>query len=228
MTTAIIVAAGKSERMGGKTDKAFLSLGPKPVLAYSLMTMDQHAGVDDVVLVVRREQLLAAQGLVQMFGCRKVRKIVPGGATRLASVRNGLEACDPDETRYVLVHDGARPCVTHQIVADCLASAKKNGSGVAASRMVDSVKTAGRTGVVSGSLDREKIWTVQTPQAFRFDLLRRAVAALDDKDPRVTDESSAVELLGEEVRLVQSATPNPKVTVPEDLVTAARLLGVSV
>lgn len=228
MTTAIIVAAGKSERMGGKTDKAFLSLGPKPVLAYSLMTMDQHAGVDDIVLVVRREQLLAAQGLVQMFGCRKVRKIVPGGATRLASVRNGLEACDPDETRYVLVHDGARPCVTHQIVADCLASAKKNGSGVAASRMVDSVKTAGRTGVVSGSLDREKIWTVQTPQAFRFDLLRRAVAALDDKDPRVTDESSAVELLGEEVRLVQSATPNPKVTVPEDLVTAARLLGVSV
>ena len=228
MTTAIIVAAGKSERMGGKTDKAFLSLGPKPVLAYSLMTMDQHAGVDDIVLVVRREQRLAAQGLVQMFGCRKVRKIVPGGATRLASVRNGLEACDPDETRYVLVHDGARPCVTHQIVADCLASAKKNGSGVAASRMVDSVKTAGRTGVVSGSLDREKIWTVQTPQAFRFDLLRRAVAALDDKDPRVTDESSAVELLGEEVRLVQSATPNPKVTVPEDLVTAARLLGVSV
>lgn len=228
MTTAIIVAAGKSERMGGKTDKAFLSLGPKPVLAYSLMTMDGHAGVDDVVLVVRREQLLAAQGLVQMFGCRKVRKIVPGGATRLASVRNGLAACDPDETRFVLVHDGARPCVTHQIVADCLASAKKNGSGVAAARMVDSVKTATRAGVVSGSLDREKVWTVQTPQAFRFDLLSRAVAALDDKDPRVTDESSAVELLGGEVRLVQSATPNPKVTVPEDLVTAARLLGVSV
>lgn len=228
MTTAIIVAAGKSERMGGKTDKAFLSLGPKPVLAYSLMTLDGHAGVDDVVLVVRREQLLAAQGLVQMFGCRKVRKIVPGGATRLASVRNGLAACDPDETRYVLVHDGARPCITHQIVADCLASARKNGSGVAASKMVDSVKTATRAGVVSGSLDREKIWTVQTPQAFRFDLLSRAVAALDDKDPRVTDESSAVELLGEEVRLVRSATPNPKVTVPEDLVTAARLLGVSV
>ena len=228
MNTAIIVAAGKSERMGGKADKAFLSLGPKPVLAYSLMLLDAHAGVDDIVLVVRREQQLAAQGLVQMFGCRKVRKIVPGGATRLASVRNGLAACDPDETRYVLVHDGARPCITHQIVADCLASARKNGSGVAASKMVDSVKTATRAGVVSGSLDREKIWTVQTPQAFRFDLLSRAVAALDDKDPRVTDESSAVELLGEEVRLVRSATPNPKVTVPEDLVTAARLLGVSV
>lgn len=228
MTTAIVVAAGKGERMGGKTDKAFLSLGPKPVLAYSLMTLDGHAGVDDVVLVVRKEQLLAAQGLVQMFGCRKVRKIVPGGTTRLASVRAGLAACDPDDTRFVLVHDGARPCVTHQIVEDCLASARKNGSGVAASRMVDSVKTASRAGVVESSLDRDKVWTVQTPQAFRFDLLRRAVDAVQDKDPRVTDESSAVELLGEPVRLVQSATPNPKITVPEDLVTAARLLGVTV
>ena len=163
-----------------------------------------------------------------MFGCRKVRKIVPGGPTRLASVRNGLDACDPDDTRLVLVHDGARPCVTHQIVADCIASARKHGSGVAATKLVDSVKTAGRNGIVTGSLDREKVWTVQTPQAFRFDLLRRAVAAVDDKDPRITDESSAVELLGEPVRLVQTSTPNPKVTVPEDLVTAARLLGVSV
>ena len=228
MTTAIIVAAGKSERMGGKADKAFLSLGPKPVLAYSLMTLDGNAGIDDIVLVVRKEQLLAAQGLVQMFGCRKVRKFVPGGPTRLASVRNGLDACDPDDTRLVLVHDGARPCVTHQIVADCIASARKHGSGVAATKLVDSVKTAGRNGIVTGSLDREKVWTVQTPQAFRFDLLRRAVAAVDDKDPRITDESSAVELLGEPVRLVQTSTPNPKVTVPEDLVTAARLLGVSV
>ena len=228
MNTAIIVAAGRGERMGGKTDKAFLSLGPKPVLAYSLMTLDGHAGIDDVVLVVRREQQLAAQGLVQMFGCRKVRKIVPGGTTRLASVRNGLAACDPDETRVVLVHDGARPCVTHQIVADCIESARKNGSGVAATKLVDSVKRVDKGCVVAASLDRDKIWTVQTPQAFRFDLLRRAIAAVDDKDPRVTDEASAVELLGEPVRLVQSLTPNPKVTVPEDLVTAAKLLGVTV
>jgi len=228
MNTAIIVAAGKSERMGGKADKAFLSLGPKPVLAYSLMLLDAHAGVDDIVLVVRREQQLAAQGLVQMFGCRKVRKIVAGGSTRLASVRNGLAACDPDETRVVLVHDGARPCVTHQIVADCIASAAKNGSGVAATKLVDSVKLVQKGFLVSGSLDRDKVWTVQTPQAFRFDLLQRAIAAVQDKDPRITDEASAVELLGEPVRLVPSATPNPKVTVPEDLVTAARLLGVSV
>ena len=210
MNTAIIVAAGKSERMGGKADKAFLSLGPKPVLAYSLMLLDAHAGVDDIVLVVRREQQLAAQGLVQMFGCRKVRKIVAGGATRLASVRNGLAACDPDETRVVLVHDGAR------------------GSGVAATKLVDSVKLVQKGCLVSGSLDRDKVWTVQTPQAFRFDLLQRAIAAVQDKDPRITDEASAVELLGEPVRLVPSATPNPKITVPEDLVTAARLLGVSV
>lgn len=228
MNTAIIVAAGKGERMGGKADKAFLSLGPKPVLAYSLMTLDGNAEVDDIVLVVRKEQLLAAQGLVQMFGCRKVRRIVPGGSTRLASVRNGLAACDPDDTTVVLVHDGARPCVTHQIVVDCVRSAAKNGSGVAATRMVDSVKVAGKGGIVAESLDRDRIWTVQTPQAFRFDLLRRAVAAVQDKDPRITDESSAVELLGEPVRLVPSATPNPKITVPEDLVTAARLLGVSV
>ena len=128
----------------------------------------------------------------------------------------------------MLIHDGARPCVTHQIVADCIASAAKNDSGVAATKLCDSVKLVQKGCLVSGSLDRDKVWTVQTPQAFRFDLLQRAIAAVQDKDPRITDEASAVELLGEPVRLVPSATPNPKITVPEDLVTAARLLGVSV
>ena len=227
MVTAIIVAAGKSERMGGGVDKAFLNLGSRPVVAWSLLAFEKNTDIDSIILVVRKDQLTAAKAVARMFGISKLSKIVPGGTRRQDSVQAALKEVDSD-TRIVVVHDGARPCVTHQIVADCIESAKKNGSGVAATKLVDSVKRVDKGCLVSASLDRDRIWTVQTPQAFRFDLLRRAVAAVDDKDPRVTDEASAVEILGEPVRLVQSLTPNPKVTVPEDLVTAARLLGVTV
>lgn len=226
MTTAVLVAAGKSRRMGNDIDKVFLSLGAKPVLAHALAALESCADVDEIVLVVRKDQIGAAEGLVQMFGCRKVRRVVPGGATRLASVRAGFEARDPDAT-IVAVHDGARPCVTPALVSATIASARKHGSGVAATKVVDTVKTASRAGIVESTVDRESLWTVQTPQAFRVEILERALEASDDKDPAITDEASAVERTGAEVRLVPSTFPNLKITVPDDLVAAARLLGIA-
>ena len=108
MVTAIVVAAGKSERMGAGTDKAFLSLGQKPVLAWSLLAFERSPEVDNVVLVVRKDQLAAAKAVAKMFGISKLQKVVPGGARRQDSVQNGLKEVDSD-TRIVLVHDGARP-----------------------------------------------------------------------------------------------------------------------
>ncbi len=225
MNSAIIVAAGRSERMGGKTDKAFLSLGSQPVLAYSLRVFQECSDIDAIVLVVRRDQQVAAKGMVKLFGVSKVRSIVAGGAMRQASVEQGMQALDPD-TRIVCVHDAARPCVTSALIQETIRSAKRYGSGVAATRITDTVKQVDRGQVVTSTLNRERIWTVQTPQTFRFELLRAAFDALAESGDTVTDEASALERLGEEVRLVPTKYPNLKITTADDLPVAAALLGI--
>lgn len=225
MTTAIVVAAGKASRMGD-VDKAFLTLGSRPVVAHALAAFERCPDVTEVVLVVRKDQLSAADSAVRMFGLRKVRRIVPGGATRLASVRAGIAAANPDTTYYA-VHDGARPAVPVALIRDCVASARKFGSGVAAAKITDTVKSVTRAGAIERTLDRDPLWAAQTPQVFRADLLRKALDGVDDKDPSITDESSAVERLGGTVRIVESKEPNPKITYPGDVGIVARLLGIA-
>ena len=220
MNTAIIVAAGKSTRMGSNTDKAFLSLGAKPVLAWSLLAFEQCTDIDQIVLVVRKDQVLAAKSVAQMFGISKIRTIVAGGSRRQDSVQNGMREMDPD-TRMVVVHDGARPCVTPQLISDTIKCAKRNGCGVAAARIWDTIKYVERGSTVDHTVDRAKLWAVQTPQAFTTALLQRAYQAVEEQKVTVTDEASAVELLGELVRLVEWRYPNIKITTAEDLPLAA-------
>ena len=223
MNSAIIVAAGKSERMGVGTDKAFLSLGARPVLAWSLLAFEQCHDIDQIVLVVRKEQLLATRSVVQMFGISKLRAIVAGGSRRQDSVANGLAALDP-ETRIVAIHDGARPCITADLIAETIRTAKRSGSGVAATRVVDTIKFVDRGSIVDHTVDRDKLWAVQTPQTFKVDLLRKAYAKVAEKGATITDEAAAMELLGEQVRLVEWPRANPKITTAEDLTIAAALL----
>lgn len=231
MTTAVIVAAGHGSRMGSTPDKVFLNLGSKPVLAHALAPFEGCSDIDEIILVVRKEQLSAAHGLVQMFGCRKVRQIVCGGKTRFASVKAGVEAANPD-CRIITIHDGARPCVTSSLISATIESAKKYGSGVAATKIVDAVKSASRACVVEKSIDRDTLWTVQTPQSFKASILRKSIAAaaaegVADHPEVAVDDSAVVAAAGFEIRLVQSPSPNLKITVPDDLVPAARLLGIS-
>ena len=124
MTTAIILAAGKSERMGAGTDKAFLSLVAKPVVAWSLIAFERCAEIDRIVLVVRKDQILASKAVVKMFGISKIDKIVAGGTKRSDSVQAGLAACDSD-TRYVVIHDGARPLITSDVIAEVVKTVKR-------------------------------------------------------------------------------------------------------
>ena len=226
MTSAIIVAAGRSERMGSSTDKAFLSLGPKPVVVWSLLTFEGSTDVDKIVLVVRRDQLVAAKAVVQMFGLSKVHDIVAGGSRRQDSVAKGLAVVDPD-TRIVIVHDGARPCVTSELITETIKAAQRNGCGVAATRIVDTVKYVERGTLVGHTVDRSKLWAVQTPQAFKLELLTKAYKNLETESIVVTDEATAVELLGEPVRLVEWQKPNIKITMVEDLAVAAALLRIN-
>ena len=119
MVTAIIVAAGKSERMGGGVDKAFLNLGSRPVVAWSLLAFEKNTDIDSIILVVRKDQLTAAKAVARMFGISKLSKIVPGGTRRQDSGQAALKEVDSD-TRIVVVHDGARPCVSQQVISDVI------------------------------------------------------------------------------------------------------------
>jgi len=226
MNYAIIVAAGRGERMGAKVDKAFVSLGSRPVLAHSLTAFEKCADIDGAILVVRRDRLDAARAMADMFGCSKVRRIVPGGARRQDSVQSGLDAL-PEEVRIVAVHDGARPCVTPDLISQTVKAAKRYGSGVAAVRINDTVKYVERGLTVTRTMDRSKLWAVQTPQTFKLEVLREAFASLARHKATVTDEAAAVEKLGQKVRLVPSSVANMKITTAEDLAVATTLLNFS-
>lgn len=225
MNFGIIVAAGKSERMGPDVDKAFLSVGTKPVLAYSLQAFEKCEDIDGVVLVVRKDRVDAARGLCQMFGCFKVRRIVAGGATRQLSVTNGLDALVP-EVKIVAIHDGARPCVTPELISLTIDSAKRYGSGVAGYNIRDTVKSVDKGAVISKTLDRSKLWAVQTPQTFKRELLTEAFDMVIKKKAAITDEASAVEMISDKVRLVPAPLWNIKITTPEDIAFATALLRV--
>ncbi len=223
MVTAIIVAAGKSERMGGGTDKAFLSLGPKPVVAWSLLAYEKNVDIDRIVLVVRKDQLTAAKAVSKMFGISKLAKIVPGGARRQDSVQAGLKELDSD-TRIVVVHDGARPCVSQEVISDVIKTARRGQAAVSGCRVRDTVKIVEKGCTVSSTADRSKYWLVQTPQAFPCSMLRKAYAAVEAGKKEVFDDSQAIEVLGESVKICESDKPNIKITTPEDLQVAAAIL----
>lgn len=225
MIAAIILAAGRGERMGAKFDKAFLSLGPKPMVAYSLLAFEACADVEGLVLVVRRDRIEAAREMCKMFGVSKLLKIVSGGSRRQDSVRAGLAALPP-ETTIVTVHDSARPLVTPALISATIASARKSGSGVAAHKVVDTIKECGRTGIVSKTIDRAKLWAVETPQSFRFDILRDAYDQVAAAKKTVTDDAGALEFIGRPVQVVEWQEPNLKITYPGDLAVAAALLKV--
>ena len=221
MTTAIILAAGKSERMGGGVDKAFLSLVNKPMVAWSLMAFEKCPDIDRIVLVVRKEQLIASKAVVKMFGISKIDKIVAGGSKRQESVDAGVTACDLD-TRYVVVHDAARPLVTPALVSEVVAAVKRTVAVTVGRPVTDTVKLCEKGSVVTKTLDRDRLWAVQTPQAFQLKELRAAYKALGKTE--IADDCMAVELNGGTVRIIESRKPNVKVTYPEDLELAAMLL----
>ena len=221
MTTAILLAAGKSARMGSNVDKAFLSLVDKPVVAWSLLALERCPDVDGIVLVVRKDRLLAAKAVVKMFGISKVSKIVAGGAKRQESVAAGLAACDMD-TRYVVVHDAARPLVTPEVVSEVVKNARRFPAVTVGRPMSDTVKVCDKGSTVTETLPRDRLWTVQTPQAFQLRDLRAAHKALGRRE--VTDDCMAVELNGGTVKIVTNLRPNFKITTVEDLQAAGALL----
>ena len=215
MTTAIILAAGKSSRMGTGVDKAFLSLVNRPVVAWSLMAFERAASVDRIVLVVRKDQIVASKAVAKMFGISKLQAVVAGGTRRQESVAAGLAACEPD-TQTVLVHDGARPCVTPELIDEMAAAVRKAPAAAPGRPVSDTLKNCAKGLSVTKTV-------VQTPQAFQYQALRDAYRQLDAKT-EVTDDCQAAELAGIPVKIVENFAPNFKLTTPADMQLLALLL----
>ena len=222
MLTALIVAAGSSQRMG--FDKLFADLAGKPVVAWSIAAFEACAAVDAIVLVTRPEKEPLFRTLARSEGWTKLRAILPGGAQRHFSVWNGLQTLADTAGDYVAVHDGARPLLTPDMIERCLQLARETGAACCAAPVSDTLKRADANGRIVGGVDRESLWAMQTPQTFSVPILLDAYRRVIAAGLTVTDETSALEHIGQPVSLLNSGDFNLKITYPPDLELARHLL----
>jgi 2-C-methyl-D-erythritol 4-phosphate cytidylyltransferase len=215
MLSAIIVAAGSSERMG--FDKLVAPLGGKPVIAHTVDAFERAACVDEIILVGRNDNLSELQKIVSQQ--TKVRQVVAGGALRQDSVRVGLEHVDP-AADFVAVHDAARPLITPEKITRVFEAARIHGAAALAEPITDTLKRVDADLFVRQSVDRDRLYAMQTPQVFARQLLLEAYDAVTAKNISVTDEVSAVEHLGRKVVLVPNQDFNFKITYPRDFLLA--------
>ena len=216
--TAIVLAAGQGKRMHSKIQKQFLEIGGKPVLYYSLRCFQDSPLIDDIILVTGEDALSYCRSeIVDRYGFTKVSRIVQGGKERYDSVYAGLLACE--DTDYVLIHDGARPFITEEILRRGMEGVKETGACVIGMPSKDTVKLSDAAGFVSETPDRKTVWTIQTPQIFSYNLIKSAHDSIRRKDmSQITDDAMVVEQeSGTRIRLVEGSYMNLKITTPEDL-----------
>jgi 2-C-methyl-D-erythritol 4-phosphate cytidylyltransferase / 2-C-methyl-D-erythritol 2,4-cyclodiphosphate synthase len=224
---AVIVAAGRSTRMAG-LDKQFALAAGRPLLAYTAGVFEKSPLIDEFVIVLSPENLARGRELARTEGWTKLKALVEGGLRRQDSVWNGLQALThAPETgpAWVMIHDGARPFVTEKILVAGLAAARETGACVAAVPVKDTIKLVDRaSGLVHQTPPRELLWAIQTPQVFRFDLICQAHLKGQASGAEVTDDAMMAELAGYPVKVFQAAYTNIKVTTPDDLDQAHRIL----
>ena len=216
MISAIIVAAGKGTRMGANVDKLWLEAAGRPIIAHTWYRFEAAACIQEIILVVRDGKQEHFTELAAKYAFQKPFRLVAGGAERQDSVWNGLEALSVT-AEIVAIQDAARPCTSRELIAATVKAADENGAAVAAQPVTDTIKESGDSRFIQHTLDRSRLWTVQTPQTIRVEVIRRALAEARRRKLIFTDDTAACELIGQPVRLVSSVAPNPKVTVPGDL-----------
>lgn len=224
MVAAVIVAAGLGKRFGPDADKLFLEVAGRPVVGHTWQRFDRARCIDEVVVVVRPGLEPAFREIAANLGLTKPWRLAGGGQERQDSVWNGLSAVAAG-TEVVAIQDGARPCTPPEVIEDAVAAAREWGAAVAAQRVTDTIKESGDGRTIDRTIDRSRLWAVQTPQAFRLGVIRRALEAVRERGLLVTDDTAACELIAQPVRLVESRRPNPKVTYPGDLPFIQALLG---
>lgn len=209
--SCVVVAAGNSTRMG--FDKLSASFCGDTVIGTTLWALQCSPDIDEIVLVVRdgnEKPILEAAS-----GCEKVSRIVHGGKTRTESALNGVMACD-GSAEIILIHDGARPLVSRQVIKNVVDGVRQYGAAVPVTPVTDTIKI-GESGFAASTPDRSTLFAAQTPQGFRAELIKAALQDAKEKNITLTDDCAAVERLGMRVKLVDGDVRNRKLTVPSDL-----------
>ena len=219
--SAVIVAAGNSQRMG--SDKIMMKLGAMPVLARTILAFENCEYVDEIIIVTKTEKLQEIADLCHKNGLRKVKQVVSGGATRMESALAGVSAAR-HEARLIAIHDGARPLVSQALISRTIFAARDYRAAVPAIASTDTLKTVDEKGFIAGTVDRATTVRVQTPQVFDADLIKGALTKAVEEKLTLTDDCSAMEMMGIKTFVVDGDAENIKITTPEDLVTARAIV----
>lgn len=222
---AIVLAAGRGSRMQSEVQKQYLHVGGKPVLYYSLKQFEDFEGVDEIILVTGEKEIeYCREQIVNAYGMKKVKKIIPGGKERYHSVYQGL--CAAENCGYVFIHDGARPFLDGDMLIRALDAVKKFGACVVGMPVKDTIKVADEEQFAVQTPQRSRLWMVQTPQVFDYALIKDAYARMMEQElPGITDDAMVLEkMTGKSVKLVQGSYQNIKITTPEDLLVAEAFL----
>ncbi|MDF2877756.1 MAG: 2-C-methyl-D-erythritol 4-phosphate cytidylyltransferase [Clostridia bacterium] len=223
--TAVIVAGGSGKRMGMDIKKQYILLKKKEILAHTIEVFEGCDFVQEIILVVSKEEIEhVKERIVDYYHFNKVKKVVEGGKERQDSVYNGLLQTDQTAS-YVIIHDGARPFITQETIYNCLQKAKETGASIVAVPVKDTIKVCdAESHKVEETPNRDKLWLIQTPQIFSFELLRDAYAYAKERQLQVTDDSMIVEAFGREVYITRGEYSNIKVTTPEDLIIGEAIM----
>jgi len=224
MVSAIIAAAGKSTRMNTGVSKQYMMAAGKPVLAHTIEAFEKTKVISEIIVVISKEDdSVFNDYILSRYKYSKLSAVVYGGSDRQASVYNGLQAVS-GKSSVVCVHDGARPLVTPDIIIDTISAAYEKGAACAGVPVKDTIKKVGASGIVEKTLDRSKLWSIQTPQAFRKEILEKAHETAAKEGYSGTDDSVLAERLGYPVHMIMGSYRNIKITTPEDLIFAEALL----
>lgn len=221
---AIVLAAGKASGFTTDVEPSFLSLGSKPVLAYSIQAIERCPEIEGVVVVASKERVDGLRGMLQMFGASKVKAIVSGGPARDEMVKSGLEAVDVSEAGFIAVVDGAIPNLTPELIAETVRAARKHGAASVARQLKGPLAESAKGNKITGLPNGSTWWTTLGPQVFRLDVIRRAMENAAKKRLKVADEAAAVVAMKGEVQLVPTDRMLIRIDSPQDLLLSEFLL----
>lgn len=223
-TSVVIVAAGMGKRMGTKINKQYIEIKQKPLLARTIQAFEDFEDINEIILVVGENDIFhCKKHVIEEYGFAKVKSIVVGGKERQNSVYNGLKEV-AKESDIVIIHDGARPFVTKNIISESIQIASEFGASVVGVPVKDTIKQIDDLGFIEKTLDRKYIWSIHTPQTFKYELIMRAHKVAIEEEFLGTDDTVLVERLGIKVKPIMGTYDNIKITTKEDIAIAQAIL----
>lgn len=222
--TVLVPAAGMGKRMGKTVAKQFLPLGDKPMLAHTLLVFQRASEIDEIIPILSQEDMeMCLRDVIEQYHITKVKTLVVGGKERQDSVANGLQKLEKDAA-IVMVHDGVRPFVTNEMIRESVDFAKKGECVAVGVPIKDTIKEVDDKKFVRHTLERSRLWAIQTPQTFPVKILKRAYEESSKHNAYGTDDAMLVERAGGKVRVIMGSYENIKITTPEDLILAEEIL----